>query len=248
MKLYVVTHKESSFIPKDRIFIGVGKNKEINNVELYDNTNLNISEKNFCFCELTALYWIWKNTKDDIVGLEHYRRFFCKKSHIFSIRTINSKKIINILKKYDCILPPKYQLFQSVFKDYNYYHDINDLMLCKDIINRLYPDYVKDFDKVMNQNDIYTFNMFIMKKDLLDSYCSWLFDILFEAEKSINLNAKDDYQVRVFGFLSERLFNVWLLHNKLSIKSIPVYMPNDTKYNSLKNKLSKILNKKKVQK
>ena len=78
--------------------------------------------------------------------------------------------------------------------------------------------------------------MFIAKKELIDEYCEWLFDILFESEKTINktLETKDKYNKRVYGFLSERLFNVWIKTKKLKIKELPVY-------NVEKNKAKEIL-------
>ena len=74
--LYMVTHKPVSFIPGGRtpIFVGGGDNKQN---FLRDNTDDNISRKNKNYCELTALYWIWKNDiKSKYVSIEHYRRFF----------------------------------------------------------------------------------------------------------------------------------------------------------------------------
>ena len=78
MKLYVATHKSYNQVQDQDLYIPilVGANKNIGEKNyLRDNQgDNNISDRNFTFCELTGLYWIWKNSKDDIVGLCHYRR------------------------------------------------------------------------------------------------------------------------------------------------------------------------------
>lgn len=66
------------------------------------------------------------------------------------------------------------------------------------------------------------FNMFIMRRDLLDHYCTWLFDVLDRAERQINLSEYDEYNKRVFGFLSERLLDVWVETNHISYTEMPV--------------------------
>ena len=63
--------------------------------------------------------------------------------------------------------------------------------------------------------------MFIMKKELLDDYCGWLFDILFELEKRLDISSYSDNDKRVFGFVSERLLDVWLIKNEIRYKDIP---------------------------
>ncbi len=41
-----------------------------------DDTGISISEKNRYYSELTGIYWVWKNTNQDITGCCHYRRYF----------------------------------------------------------------------------------------------------------------------------------------------------------------------------
>jgi hypothetical protein len=65
------------------------------------------------------------------------------------------------------------------------------------------------------------FNMFIMKKEKFNDYCSWLFDILFELEKRLDISQYNQNDSRVFGFVSERLIDVWLETNSIKYKEIP---------------------------
>lgn len=92
-------------------------------------------------------------------------------------------------------------------------HYANDLLKVRDIIQAKTPEYLLSFDLVMNSNSGYFTNMFVTRKNILSDYCQWLFAILFELEKIVDISTYDAYQSRIFGFLSERLFNVWL-HDK----------------------------------
>lgn len=241
MKLYVVSHKEVNEIPEGRTLIGVGPNKPINGIEVQDDNGINIAGKNANYCELTALYWIWKNTSADVVGLEHYQRFFCEKikSKFKQVEPLSVEKIEGVLKDHDVILP---QLVKTRRTVYNYYkkariyysfakaHCIEDLDICIDIIKRDFPEYSASCERVMKSHKIAMCNMFVMPKNLLDEYCEWLFKILFTAEEKIDLEHKSAYQQRVFGFLSERLFNVWLDYKKLNAFYAPVYNLHDVPF------------------
>jgi hypothetical protein len=229
VKILVATHKKYEF-PKDPIYIPIQVGKSINTDLGYigDNTGDNISEKNPNFCELTALYWAWKNLDVEYIGLVHYRRYFGKKTVWGSIDKkkediLNSNQLKRLLFKYDAILPKKRRYWiETNFSHYAHAHHKEDLIKAKEIILNKYPDYIPSFDIVMNRTYSHRFNMLIMKKDILDQYCQWLFDILFELENIIDISNYSKTQARVFGYISERLLDVWLEVNKVNYKELPV--------------------------
>lgn len=233
IRVLVATHKKYE-MPNESIYIPVQVGREINYDIGYrgDNTGENISIKNSYYCELTGLYWGWKNLKCDYIGLSHYRRHFTNRN-IF-VRLLNNKfdcilaqnEIKKLLDTYDAILPKKRRYYiETLYSHYAHTHYAEHLDITRDIIEKHYPDYLKDFDKVMKQRSGYMFNMFIMKKELSDQYCEWLFDILERLELNIDLNKYDAFQARLFGRVSELLFNVWLRHNNVKSKEVPfIYM------------------------
>ena len=219
IKIFIATHKKYS-MPKNEIYIPlhVGKEGKEDLGYIGDNTGYNISSKNANYCELTGLYWIYKNVKCKYVGLMHYRRYLIQEKDVnqkLDDIVLNRDEIVSLFNKYDVILPIKSGSVQkSTYEAYKKMHHIEDLIKVKEIINIKYPDYIEAFDTVMNGNELCLYNMFIMKKEDLDRYCQWLFDILFELEKRVDISSYSNYQKRIYGFLSERLFNVWLEKNK----------------------------------
>lgn len=256
ISMYVVAHKKIEKIFEDKIykFIQVGKSVEDKSInEIKDNTGDNISKKNNNYCELTAMYWVWKNDKkSDVVGITHYRRFFSK-NFIDSIskKAISNNEISKKLNKFDIIVPnPLIMSKKTVFEQYSDAHYENDLNITKQVINEKYPDYINSFNKVMNRNYYSACNMIICDKKIYDSYVEWLFNILFEVENRVDISNYDDYNKRIFGFISERLLNVWLeKNNQYKIKELPVYNTEDKKsklsnlIDIIKYKIKKIIKK-----
>jgi hypothetical protein len=226
----VAAHKRFES-PESNIYMPLRVGAEGNDTFGYqaDNEGDNISKKNVSYCELTGMYWMWKNVSADIIGLVHYRRYFYRK--LFSL---NKKKILNrdeiedLLKKYDVIVPLRGFTYRwgTVTDQYLSGHLYQDLETTEKVIEEKYPDYLESYKSIMNGKYCVQYNMVISNKEIYDQYCEWLFTILFEVEKRVQIpiEERDAYNKRVYGFLSERLFNVWLhKHNDLKICELPVY-------------------------
>lgn len=229
IKILIATHKKY-WMPSDEVYmpIHVGREGKDNLGYVGDNTGENISIKNPNYCELTGLYWAWKNLDCEYIGLCHYRRYFAHKSK--SSKLEDKKQAIftrddyeQLLQQYDVILPKKRNYYiETVRSQYEHAHNKRDLDEIEKIIKMQYPSYIEAFEKVMNSRKLHIYNMFVMNKALFDEYCTWLFDILFTLEKRIDITNYDKYNARVFGFLSERLFNIWLEKKQLKIKTVNV--------------------------
>ena len=164
MRLFVVTHKITKvknsgiYTP---IFVGKAKNPNLTLPKGYlmDNKKDNISYKNNSYCELTAIYWIWKNITEDIVGICHYRRYFARRKYINTLGScITEKEIRKILKQYDVILPQKNlgEYNELVSRDFwNKYHYEKDWEITEKVLLEKYPEYKTTFEKFNNQTTGY---------------------------------------------------------------------------------------------
>ncbi|MCI8308741.1 MAG: DUF4422 domain-containing protein [Clostridia bacterium] len=208
----------------------------------------NISNKNESYCELTGLYWIWKNSEYDIIGLCHYRRFLSKSYFSNNMRYYLSEKDINNLfnKGYNLILPKRFYYKGKVKDNFNIAPNVKDMEILKKVVKEESPEYLESFDEYENRQYTYFCNVMITTKELIDDYCRWLFKILYKMEKNLNPEdyIHDDYRKRMFGFLSERLLNIWVIKNKekLKIKEISMINTQDDFKEKLKQKICQIRN------
>ena len=188
-----------------------------------DDTGDNISSRNANYCELTGLYWMWKNLKADYLGLAHYRRHFTAKRGTSDRRDVLTlEQAQRQLGKVDVLLPtPRNYWIETNYQQYVHAHHAEDLDKTREIIGEKCPEYLDAFDQCMKRTTGHRFNMFIMKRKLADQYCEWLFSILFELEKRLDISDYNDNDKRVFGFVSERLLDVWLETNNIKYKDIP---------------------------
>lgn len=219
LRIYVVTHSEKCELTNsNRVSIQVGAaNSKHKIAPIQDDCLDNISEKNDMYCELTALYWIWKNTNEKVIGLEHYRRRFNNRYFDF----------YEVSKKHNIIVPKPYYYKISVEEQYKKAHITLDWNCMLEGIKELYPDYLSSVENVFRQsNKIYPYNMFISERQFLNEYCEWLFPLLKYIENNAMHVQRDKYQKRFIGFLAERLFTLYIEHNHKNIIFCKVISPD----------------------
>lgn len=224
--IYIVAHKEFPMPKLDKsyatIYVGGAiRSRAIETDALHDKKNGEfIAEKNPKFCELTALYWIWKNDhKSNIVGLNHYRRYFIGQSG----EIIGANEYAELLKQYDLIATKQIEFKDTVrinyFKTTGY---VKDIQLMENVVRKLYPDYSDALESFLDGHFMSYANMFIMPHEQFESYAKWLFDILFEMERHENMDGYTVQEKRLYGYLGELLLNVWILKNNFKCKYLDI--------------------------
>ena len=184
---------------------------DIRVAECQDNSGDNISTKNVNYCELTALYWLWKNRlvlanldKADYYGLFHYRRML----------DISDADILRLKENdVDVVLPFPMLHEPSAFEHHTRYVKNSDWdAMCK-ALEELYPEYVAKLEKIFSEPYLYNYNMLIAKPEVLTEYCEWLFPILERVEELSEPKGWERSD-RYIGYLGENLLTLYFMCNK----------------------------------
>lgn len=243
IRVFVTTHKDVAK-PKSRILqpvqVGLKPGSYRFPWAFHDDEGENISSKNPMYCELTTQYWAWKNIDAEYYGFCHYRRYFdfsetehrenaygeIMDDYIDDAAAkrygLDDVTIAKAVEGYDVITTRYGDLTQiidkrgtpaGVWKAAPLLID-EDLRRCYRILCSMHPDYKQDADAFLNGNKSCFCNMFIMRKQIFQDYCAWLFPILEEFEQQTDFSTYSKEAVRTPGHLSERLLNIYLMHHK----------------------------------
>ncbi|MCR5175308.1 MAG: DUF4422 domain-containing protein [Anaerovibrio sp.] len=233
IELYVICHKPYKLPELPNIYhpIHAGKNGSAGFGLPGDDTGENISFLNPYINELTAIYWMWKNTNSDIIGTAHYHRFFVNEpadNYIAdSTNYLDEASTEKLLQSCDIILRRSipYGNTEDCFRKflgYDFYETAKAIFL--EVIKNIAPDYEDAFLFALSRhNSGHAFNMFITRRHVFDAYCSWLFPIILEAANRIDFTQlpKPPHS-RIIGFMGEALLMPWLMKQRLRIKELPV--------------------------
>lgn len=224
--------KYFNFSEEGYLEIQCGKKESKIDLEILgDDAGDNISDRNRFWSEITGSYWYWKNDAiSDFVGICSYRRFFnLRKNKQSPVRMLSLKnirkltlpkqyEILDILGKYDAIVPLKYTYAYpiNVICEKNYNKE--DFQILENTISIISPEYLSSYRKIYyKSNKLFGHNMFIMKGSDYEEFCNWVFKLLFEVESKINPKDYPLSKIRVFGYMHEILLGVFIEQKKMRL-------------------------------
>lgn len=188
-----------------------------------------IPQLNDAYCELTGLYWLWKNIHSECKGIVHYRRIFAEKPTRKIGRVLKSEDYLAGLLRVDVMLPPRQtypgstvaEHYISSKKGYERVHQ-DDITALINAMRSVHPSYSPWLSKVLNSNCCHMRNIFCMRGDRFNEYCSWLFPLMDEFV-ALRVNRED--QRRFVGAISEFMIDVWLSGTGFSYGEFNLYEP-----------------------
>lgn len=230
-KIIVVTHKDYQ-MPNEEMYLPICVGSGIKTLfEKFqpDNVGDNLSEKNSTYCELTAIYWAWKNLNAEIIGVAHYRRHF---TMIKGARTLDkaltSIQLDQLYAKHGentIFATPARHYFGSIENHYIHslkgYEEIHlkDIERLKQAIHTYDASYDECAKNVLCGKSAHMLNMFIMNRANFEAYCEWLFSVI---NLVVSLSEDREDQRRYAGALSEFCLDIWTQKNGLKIVEIPL--------------------------
>lgn len=271
VKIMICSHKNIE-MPTDEIYLTMQVGHALardrfcyqTDDELFGKPCDNISHLNNLYCEMTGMYWAWKNIRNaypniKYVGLCHYRRYFYLKDNPirdlslisigrikqivkivfglkknisicdleYNIESINSKTFIesnrnlkNVIVKHDIITTKRTEMVNVSVKDFFDVIGRTYIDITTKIIKESHEEILPYYLKTINGNKIYSANMIILRTDLLDEYCGFLFGVLsnhlaYVKDNNICSNpTQDKIYSRVLGYIAEILTSTYILSKR----------------------------------
>ncbi len=195
-----------------------------------DNTGDNISYKHRYYSDLSAVYWGWKNLDCEYMGSCHYRRYFVSRKKKpeqgkFFSRILTQAEAEALLEKCPVIVAKKRHYYiENLEEHYGHTHNPRDLRITREVIRDIAPEYLDSFNEVMKQTSAHMFNTFIMRRDYVDAYCSFLFPVLFEIERRVDFSEYNVFESRVCGYMAEFMLDTWIRKNNIPYQEVKLAM------------------------
>ena len=136
---------------------------------------------------------------------------------------LTEEEIRYYLTDFDIILPRPEPLREAAWQEFCLHSGReSDLLRTRQAVADVDPAFLPAFDRVMAGRSLYLYNMLVTSAEEFDAYCRWLFAVLTQVEQRVDMTDYTPYEQRLYGFLGERLLNVWVTHRGLRVKTLPV--------------------------
>lgn len=197
-----------------------------------DDTGDNISDQNATYCELTALWWLWKNCDSNFKGLVHYRRHLAspdakrRRSDDSLERVVTGDELCGILSDVDAVLPKMRRYYiETMRSHWDHTQPPEQLSVAERVVADLEPAYSAALGQVLSSRGAHMFNMMVMRSDIFDAYCAWVFPLLSELTTRLDPSQYPPFQARYPGRISELLLDAWLAMNGVTYMELSTVSP-----------------------
>lgn len=219
----VASHKPY-WMPSDAMYIpvhaGALGREPINGFRSDAESDGGISALNPHLSELTVLYWAWRNVDADAVGIAHYRRHF---SGSGARGTLASSEARRLLAQAPVVVPrARNYVIDTVGGHFDHTFDPAHLDLLVEVVAERSPGIVPVLRRRLMGTKGHMFNMMIMRRDVLDSYCSWMFPIVGAVESRMDYLGLTPFEARTPGRLAELLLDTWLVSDNVLYVECPI--------------------------
>ncbi len=220
--------KEKFELPDYMIPIQVGAElTDVRVADVLDNQGDNISKKNVNYCEITALYWMWKNVLDvdeeineDVIGGGDYKNAVNMNVQYYGLAQyrrmfrLSDMDLLRILQNdVDVVLPYPMPYEPDINAHHNRYLKDVDWNAMLTALREFSPEYAKAFEDVLKQQFMYNYNVILAKKEVLRDYCAWLFPIL-ERTEELSVPKGNERADRYIGYMAETLETLYFMYNR----------------------------------
>ncbi|MCR5249139.1 MAG: DUF4422 domain-containing protein [Lachnospiraceae bacterium] len=238
-EIFVMTHRAFDY-PKILGYypmqVGAALHEDLG--YLRDDVGDHISDLNPYYAELTGIYWLWKNYHAaDIIGICHYRRYFINNDHYI----MKPGEFEELLKDHDIIASfvENEQSREELQRASIFRKDIDTVF---ETMHSLYPEDYQASRQLLSEEKGTYGNLMVMRKELFDEYCAWLFDILAEAGENIDLSVYDDFHRKFFGIVSEGMPGLYARSRGLRIYDCKTALASEkAETTELKEKLRQLV-------
>ncbi len=173
--------------------------------DVKDNIGVNISVKNRMYCEMSAVYWIWKNKSHDWIGIEHYRRHLLVKPEMLTADV-------------DVIMPLPYICYPNEMAQFLRFTTENVKEALFSALEKLYPGEFETYKKILYGKYQYTYNLMVARKPVFDDYCQWFFEITEFMEENYTSEVPELVETRAFSYVAEVLTNLYFMYHQKDLR------------------------------